>query len=125
MGDGFARNSPAWIETIKSLHPDFPVYGSVCEANEYMQRIIGPESLFMWLGLYPEQIGHFIERANAFALEILKAQIKAADGLLDGIVIWGDIAYKKISSSRRSSGASGTNRGSRRWSTRRMRTACR
>jgi uroporphyrinogen decarboxylase len=95
VGDGFARNSPAWIETIKDLHPDFPVYGSVCEANEYMQRIIGPESLFMWLGLYPEQMGHFIERANAFALEILKAQIKAADGLLDGIVIWGDIAYKK------------------------------
>ena len=95
VGDGFARNSPAWIETIKSLHPNFPVYGSVCEANEYLQRIIGPESLFTWVGLYPEQIGHFIERANAFALEILKAQIKAADGLLDGIVIWGDIAYKK------------------------------
>ena len=40
-------------------------------------------------------MGRFIERANAFALEILRAQIKAADGLLDGIVIWGDIAYKK------------------------------
>ena len=89
VGDGFARNSPAWIETIKDLHPNFPVYGSVCEANEYLQRIIGPESLFMWLGLYPEQMGHFIERTNAFALEILKAQIKAADGLLDGIVILG------------------------------------
>ena len=95
VGDGFARNSPAWIETVKSLHLDFPVYGSVCEANEYMQRIVGPENLFMWLGLYPDQMGHFIERTNAFALEILKAQIKAADGLLDGIVIWGDIAYKK------------------------------
>ncbi len=95
VGDGFARNSPAWVETIKSLHSDFPVYGSVCEANEYLQRIIGPENLFMWLGLYPEQMGHFIERTNAFALEVLKAQIKAADGLLDGIVIWGDIAYKK------------------------------
>jgi uroporphyrinogen decarboxylase len=95
VGDGFARNSPAWVETIRSLHPDFPVYGSVCEANEYMQRIVGPENLFMWVGLYPDQIGRFIERANAFALEVLKAQIKAADGLLDGIVIWGDIAYKK------------------------------
>ena len=37
----------------------------------------------------------FIVRANEFALEVLKAQIKAADGLLDCIVIWGDIAYKK------------------------------
>ena len=95
VGDGFARNSPAWVETIRDLHRDFPVYGSVCEANEYMQRIIGPENLMLWVGLYPEQIGRFIERANAFGLEILKAQIKAADGLLDGMVIWGDIAYKK------------------------------
>jgi hypothetical protein len=95
VGDGYARNSPAWMETIRSRHPDFPVYGSVCEANEYMQRIIGPESLMLWVGLYPERMGRFIERANAFALEVLKAQIKAADGLLDGIVIWGDIAYKK------------------------------
>ena len=31
VGDGFARNSPAWIETVKEPHPDFPVYGSVCE----------------------------------------------------------------------------------------------
>lgn len=95
VGDGFARNSPAWVETVKSLHRDFPVYGSVCEANEYMQRIIGPENLLLWVGLYPDELGRFIERANAFALEILRAQIKAADGLLDGIVIWGDIAYKK------------------------------
>jgi len=95
VGDGFARNSPAWVETVRSLHRDFPVYGSVCEANEYLQRIIGPENLFLWVGLYPEELGRFIERVNAFALEILRAQIKAADGLLDGIVIWGDIAYKK------------------------------
>jgi hypothetical protein len=95
VGDGFVRNTPAWVETVKTLHRDFPVYGSVCEANEYMQRIVGPENLLLWVGLHPEEIGRFIERANAFALEILKAQIEAADGLLDGIVIWGDVAYKK------------------------------
>ncbi len=95
VGDGFTRNSPAWVETVRSLHRDFAVYGSVCEANEYLQRIIGPESLFLWVGLYPEELGRFIERVNAFALEILRAQIKAADGLLDGIVIWGDIAYRR------------------------------
>ncbi len=95
VGDGFARNSPAWVETVKSIYPDFAVYGSVCEANEYMQRIIGPENLLLWVGLYPEEMGRFIQRTNEFALEILKAQIRAADGLLDGIVIWGDVAYKK------------------------------
>lgn len=95
VGDGFARNSPAWIETVKSLRPDFPVYGSICEANEYMTRIIGAENNLLWAGLYPERMGRFVERTNEFALEQLKAQIKAADSLLDGMVIWGDIAYKK------------------------------
>jgi hypothetical protein len=94
VGDGFARNSPAWVETVKSHHPDFPVYGSVCEANEFMQRIIGPESLLLWVGLYRSRWA-LIQRANEFALEILRAQIKAAGGLLDGIVIWGDVAYRK------------------------------
>ncbi len=95
VGDGFTRNTPAWIETVKERRPDFPVYGGICEANEYMQRIVGPENLLLWVGLYPEEMGRFIERANAFALELLRAQIAAADGLLDGIIIWGDVAYKK------------------------------
>jgi hypothetical protein len=95
VGDGFARNSPAWVETVKKLYPDFPVFGSQCEANEYMTRIVGPENLLLWIALYPERFGRFIERTNEFALECLKAQIKAANGLLDGLVIWGDVAYKK------------------------------
>ena len=95
VGDGFARNSPPWVETVKDLHPDFPVYGSQREANEYLTRIIGPESNLLWAGLYPDRMGKFVERLNEFALECMKAQIKAADGLIDGMVIWGDIAYKK------------------------------
>jgi hypothetical protein len=27
-------------------------------------------------------------------VELLKAQIKAAGGMLDGIIVWGDVAYK-------------------------------
>lgn len=95
VGDGFERNSPPWIETVKKLHRDFAVFGSVCEANEYMTRIVGPEKNMLFIALYPERYGKFIERTNEFALEICKAQIKAAAGLLDGMVIWGDIAYKK------------------------------
>ena len=95
VGDGYARNSPAWMDTVKSIYPDFAVFGSVCEANEYMTRIVGPETNMLMIALYPERYGAFIERTNAFALEICKAQIEAAGGLLDGMVIWGDIAYKK------------------------------
>ncbi len=95
VGDGFARNSPPWIETVKSLHPDIPVYGSVCEAHEMLWRIVGSENVMLWIGLYPDELGRFIERLGEFCVELTKAQIKAADGLIDGMVVWGDVAYRK------------------------------
>lgn len=95
VGDGYARNLPPWIDTVQSLYPDFPVYGSQCEANEYLTRIVGPENFLLWIAMYPEQMGRFITRINEWAGELLKAQIKAAKGLIDGMVIWGDVAYRK------------------------------
>jgi len=94
MGDGFTRNSPGWIETVRSLHPDIPVYGSVCEAQEMLWRTIGLENALLWIGLYPDEVGRFIERIGEFVLGIAKAQIRASGGLLDGLVIWGDVAYR-------------------------------
>jgi uroporphyrinogen decarboxylase len=93
VGDGFSRNLPPWIDTVKSLHPDFPVYGSVCEGHEQLWRIIGSQNVLLWIGLYPERLARFIERLGEFLVELTKAQIKAAAGLLDGMVIWGDVAY--------------------------------
>jgi hypothetical protein len=93
VGDGFTRNSPAWTGTVKSLNPDFPVYGSICEGHEQLWRIIGTENVMMWIGLYPDELGRFIERVGAFVIELAKAQIAAASGMLDGMVIWGDVAY--------------------------------
>ncbi len=95
IGDGFERNSPPWIETVESLRRDFAVFGSICEANEYLTRIIGPVNNMLWSAMYPERHGKFVERVNQFAIELLKAQIEAADGQLDGIFIFGDIAYTK------------------------------
>ena len=95
VGDGYARDLPPWIDTVKGLHPNFPVYGSQCEANEYMTRIVGGANLLLFAGLYPERFGQFVKRTNEWALEMLKAQIKAAGGLIDGMVIWGDVAYRK------------------------------
>lgn len=93
VGDGFSRNSPAWIETVKGLHPDFPVYGSICEGHEQLWRIIGSENVMLWIGLYPDELARFIERLGHFLVESTRAQIKAGGGLLDGMVIWGDVAY--------------------------------
>jgi uroporphyrinogen decarboxylase len=95
VGDGFQRNSPPWLETVKSLHPDFPVYGSMIEASECLTRLIGQQNTMTWMGEHPERMGAMINRIGAFYLEMARAEIEAGAGLLDGFVIWGDVAYKK------------------------------
>ncbi|MCX6872907.1 MAG: hypothetical protein NTW21_03735 [Verrucomicrobia bacterium] len=95
VGDGFQRNSPAWLETVKSLWPDFPVYGSVIEVSECLTRLIGQEHALLWMGEHPAEMGEVINRLGAFYLTLAKAEIAAGAGLLDGFVIWGDVAYKK------------------------------
>ncbi|MBI5010750.1 MAG: hypothetical protein HZB98_14140 [Bacteroidia bacterium] len=94
VGDGFERNSPPWIDTVKKLSPDFPVYGSIIECSECLTRLIGQENFLFWIGMYPERLGAVINRIGQFYLDSTRAQIKAAEGLLDGFVIWGDVAYK-------------------------------
>jgi hypothetical protein len=94
VGDGFERNSAPWIETVKTLRPDFPVYGSMIECSECLTRLVGPENYLLWMGLYPERVGQAINRIGQFYLDCLRAEIEAADGLLDGMVIWGDVAYR-------------------------------
>jgi uroporphyrinogen-III decarboxylase len=95
VGDGFERNSPPWIETVKKLRPDFPVYGSMIESSECLTRLIGQENYLLWIAMYPERFGKAINRIGQFYLECLKAEIQAADGLLDGMVIWGDVAFSR------------------------------
>ena len=94
VGDGFERNSPAWTETVRLLYPYFPVFGSIIEVNECLTRLIGPENNMLWIGMYPERMAKVIARIGQFYLDCAKAQIDAAGNLLDGFVIWGDVAYK-------------------------------
>jgi hypothetical protein len=95
VGDAFERNSPAWVETVKGRYPEFPVFGSVAEGHEMLWRIAGPENVLAWIGECPERLGRQIERVCAFSLELAKAQIEAAGGLLDGMVVWGDVAHRQ------------------------------
>ncbi len=95
VGDGFERNSPAWIETVRSLHPDFPVYGSMIECAECLTRLIGQQNTLLWMGLYPERMGRVINRIGAFYAACARATMDAGAGLLDGFVIWGDVAYRR------------------------------
>ncbi len=93
VGDGFQRNCTAWIDTVKSIRPDFAVYGSIIEASECLTRLIGQMNTLNWIGEYPDRLGEQILRIGDFYVECLKAQLDAGSGLLDGIVIWGDVAY--------------------------------
>ena len=95
VGDGFERNSPPWVETVRSLHPDFPVYGSITETGEITTRLLGQLNTLTWIGEYPERFGEQLLRIGEFSYQVAKAQIEAAAGLLDGLVIWGDVAYRK------------------------------
>ncbi len=95
VGDGFARNLAPWVDRLNAVWEDFPTFGSVCEAHEMIWRVIGTENVMLWMGEYPDVIARFVERLHEFNLGLLRAQIKAADGRLDGVVIWGDVAYKK------------------------------
>ncbi|MFT3870712.1 MAG: uroporphyrinogen decarboxylase family protein [Nibricoccus sp.] len=94
VGDGFERNSPAWIDTVNSLRPDFPVFGSMIEVSECLTRLVGQENALMWMGEEPERMGAAINKIGAHLLECAKAEIDAGAGLLDGFHIWGDVAYK-------------------------------
>jgi uroporphyrinogen decarboxylase len=58
-------------------------------------RIVGSENVLTWVGEFPDRLGRSIDRILEFSLELARAEIKAAGGLLDGMVIWGDVAYKK------------------------------
>lgn len=95
VGDGFQRDSPAWLDTVKKLRPDFPVYGSMIECSECLTRLIGQANYLLWIGMYPDRFGEAINRIGQFYLDCLKAEIKAADELLDGMVIWGDVAFSR------------------------------
>lgn len=95
VGDGFSRDIAPFVERVNAVWEDFPVFGGVCEAHEMLWRIIGSENALLWMGEYPDEIARFVERLHAFNLGIVRAQIRAAAGRLDGMVIWGDVAYKK------------------------------
>ncbi len=95
VGDGFERNSPPWLDTVKSLSPDFPVYGSMIEVSECLTRLIGQQNALLWMGEHPDRMGAVINRIGAHYLECARAEIDAGRGWLDGFVIWGDVAYKQ------------------------------
>lgn len=91
--DTINRGLPPWTERVDSYAGDFPVFGSVCEAYEYVWRCIGSENALLWMLLEKEKFDAFIARIGDFLVSLAKAQIEAGGGRLSGMYIWGDVAY--------------------------------
>lgn len=95
VGDGFYRNLPAFINRVESYHDDFCVFGSVCEPFETLWRIIGSENALIKLVEVPDVLHNFIKKIGDYMLNVGIEQIKTADGLLSGLYMWGDVAYRQ------------------------------
>ncbi len=95
VGDGFYPDTPAWKDTLVELRREIPVFGGVIECSECLTRLIGQMNNLLWIGMYPDELGNAINRIGEFYLNICKAELEASAGLLDGMVIWGDIAFKQ------------------------------
>ena len=93
LGDTLVRNIPSWNERVDAYKDDFCVFGSICEMYEFVWRIVGTENVLYWIALEPEKFKAFVGRAADFMQKILEAQIEAGKGKLDGMYIWGDVAY--------------------------------
>lgn len=95
-GDTYARNIPSFVDRCRQYYEKgVPVWGSVCEGQETLWRIIGMSNSLELMAAEPDAITRFLERIGDFMCAVGEAQIKAADGMLSGIYIWGDVAYKK------------------------------
>jgi len=94
VGDALHRNIPSWEDRLKPYVTDFAIFGSVCEAYEYLWRIIGTENALMWMATDGDLMARFVDRIGSFLVEFAQAQIQAARGRLAGMYIWGDVAYR-------------------------------
>jgi len=68
VGDGFARDSPAWLDSVRDLRADTAVFGSGIEVAECLTRLVGQANSLLWLGLYLERMAAVIARLGQFYL---------------------------------------------------------
>lgn len=93
VGDAIGRDIPAWVDRLKSYEEETVLFGSVCEAYEYVWRCIGTENSLIWPLEEPELFEALIRRIGDFLCDFLEEQIKQGQGKLSGMYIWGDVAY--------------------------------
>ncbi len=95
VGDALSRNIASWQDRLTPYLDDFAVFGGTCEPYEYLWRIIGSENALVWMASEPEMFDAFVNRVGEWLLAFTRAQIVAGTGRLSGMMIYGDVAYRR------------------------------
>ncbi|OHB77785.1 MAG: hypothetical protein A2W31_06755 [Planctomycetes bacterium RBG_16_64_10] len=92
VGDALNLGLPSFVDRVHAYADDFCVFGSVCEIQEQLWRLIGPENVYYKMAEDPVRLGRFIERVGDFLVGIVEGQVAAVGDQLSGLYVWGDIA---------------------------------
>jgi hypothetical protein len=92
VADALNLGLPSFVDRVDAYAADFCVFGSVCEIQEQLWRMIGPENVYYKMAEDPARLARFIERLGDFLVGIVEGQVAAAGDQLSGMYVWGDIA---------------------------------
>jgi uroporphyrinogen-III decarboxylase len=92
VGDELNLGLPSFVDRVNAYADDFCVFGSVCEIQEQLWRIVGPENVYFKLAEDPRRLEWFVSRLGDFLVGIVEGQIEAAGDRLSGMYVWGDVA---------------------------------
>ncbi|MCX7427036.1 MAG: hypothetical protein NTW96_15605 [Planctomycetia bacterium] len=92
VGDELNLGLPSFVDRVNAYADDFCVFGSVCEIQEQLWRIVGPENVYFKLAEDPRRLEWFVSRLGDFLVGIVEGQIEAAGDRLSGLYVWGDVA---------------------------------
>ncbi|MCL4376963.1 MAG: hypothetical protein M1409_01075, partial [Actinobacteria bacterium] len=77
---------------IENYRDDFFIMGNISEGREMAWRVLGLQNELLYISLYPEKLRSFAEKVADFDIELGKIQL--SNKFVDGIMVYGDIAYK-------------------------------
>jgi hypothetical protein len=92
VADELNLGLPSFVDRVNAYADDFCVFGTVCEVQEQLWRIIGPENVYYKLAEDPDRLEEFARRLGDFLIGIVDGQVEAAASKLTGIYVWGDVA---------------------------------
>jgi len=92
VADELNLGLPSYVERVSTYADDFCVFGSVCEIQEQLWRIIGPENVYYKLAEGPDRLERFVRRLGDFLIGIVEGQLEAVGDKLTGMYVWGDVA---------------------------------